>query len=667
MTNIKKLLIANRSEIACRIIKTAKKMGVKTVAVYSDADSNALHISQADEAVYIGESPATQSYLNIKSILNAVRISGADSVHPGYGFLSENAEFAQLLKQNGIIFVGPSANAIKKMGDKIEAKRIAQSASMNVIPGYLGEIKNEKHALKIAKTIGYPIMLKAVAGGGGIGMRVVSSDDEMQQSYNSTKNEAQNNFSDARTFIEKLIVNPRHIEIQILADQSGNIICLGERDCSIQRHHQKVIEESPSPFINDKIRNKMYSQSVALAKKVGYFSAGTIEFIIDQKGNFYFLEMNTRLQVEHPVTELVTGIDIVEQMINIASGKKLTFEQKDIKIEGWAMESRIYTEDTTCGFLPSTGRIISYKEPKVSKNIRVDSGVYEGCEVSMFYDAMIAKICSFATNRARAIEYMKVALCEYIIRGVSHNISFLQDILNNKKFEKGDISTNFIAEEYKDGFSGSKLDDETKSVVLCTAVFVSMRYISRMAKVTGQLSGTSRYVGTRWVVKLDKVNCPVTVRNYHTGYKITFKNQRFYIISNWVYGRRLFECIINDKKYSLQIEKERDALNIIFMGSTIKSYLFSPRTAELNKFMKPSESNENKSDLIAPITGLISDIKVAEGEDVKRSQPLAILEAMKMENILTSNIDGIVKKINCKLKGTVNTGNVIIEIEPRTK
>jgi propionyl-CoA carboxylase alpha chain len=667
MTNIKKLLIANRSEIACRIIKTAKKMGIKTVAVYSDADSNALHISQADEAIYIGESSATQSYLNIKSIFNAIRISGADAVHPGYGFLSENAEFAQLLKRSGVVFVGPSANAIKKMGDKIEAKKIAQSAGVNVIPGYLGEIKSEKHALKIAKTIGYPIMLKAAAGGGGIGMRVVSSDGEMQQAYKSTKNEAKNNFSDARTFIEKLIVKPRHIEIQVLADQHGNIVCLGERDCSIQRHHQKVIEEAPSQFINDKIRKKMYAQSASLAKKVDYFSAGTIEFIVDQKGNFYFLEMNTRLQVEHPVTELVTGIDIVEQMINIAAGKKLPFKQKDIKIEGWAMEARVYAEDATCGFLPSTGRIIGYKEPKESKNVRIDSGIYEGGEVSMFYDAMIAKLCSFAPNRTRAIEYMKVALGEYIIRGVSHNISFLQDILNNKKFEKGDISTNFIAEEYKEGFSGAKLSGETQSVVLCVAVFVSMRHISRMAEVTGQLRGTSRSVGTRWVVKLGEVNYPVTVRSHENGYKITFENQKFYIISNWVYGRRLFECVINDKKYSSQIEKKRDALNITFMGSTIKAYLFSPRTAELNKFMKFSKSDENKSDLIAPITGLISDIKVAEGDEVKRSQPLAVLEAMKMENILISNVDGIVKKINCKLKSTVNTGDVIIEIDPLGK
>ena len=667
MTDIKKILIANRSEIACRVIKTAKKMGIKTVAVYSDADSNALHVLHADEAIYIGESSATQSYLNIKNILKAIGISGADAVHPGYGFLSENAEFAQLLKKNGITFIGPSVNSIKKMGDKIEAKKIAQSAGVNVIPGYLGEINSEKHALKIAHSIGYPIMLKAAAGGGGIGIRVVSSDGEMQQAYNSTKNEAQNNFSDARTFIEKLIVQPRHIEIQVLADQHGNIICLGERDCSIQRHHQKVIEEAPSLFISDTTRKKMYSQSIALAQKVSYFSAGTVEFIVDQKGRFYFLEMNTRLQVEHPVTELVTGIDIVEQMINIAAGKKLPFKQKDIKISGWAIESRIYAEDATCGFLPSTGRIIGYQQPKLSENIRIDSGIYEGGEVSMFYDPMIAKLCSFASSRTKAIEYMKAALGEYIIRGVSHNIGFLQDILNNKKFEKGDISTNFIAEEYKEGFSGAKLEGETKSVILCAAIFVSMRYISRMTEVTGQLRGTPRSVGTRWVVKLDEGNYPVIVRCHNSGYKITFENQRFFVMSNWVYGRRLFECIINDKKYNLQIEKKRDALNITFMGSTIKAYLFSPRTAELNKFMKPSKSEENKSDLIAPISGLISDIKVIEGQEVKHSQPLVVLEAMKMENILISNINGIVKKINCVLKSTVNTGDIIVEIDPLDK
>ena len=362
MNKIKKILIANRSEIACRIIRTASKLGIKTVAVYSDADNNSLHVKYADEAIYIGKSPATQSYLNVETILKAIKISGADAIHPGYGFLSENADFAKLMEKSNINFIGPSPNAIKKMGDKIEAKKLAKSAGVNIIPGYIGAIKTENHAVKIAKSIGYPIMLKAAAGGGGKGMRVVKSDDEMQQAFRSTKNEAQNNFSDSRTFIEKLIIRPRHIEVQILADKHGNYVCLGERECSIQRHHQKVIEEAPSPFITDKIRKKMYTQSVALAKKVKYFSAGTIEYIVDQDGNFYFLEMNTRLQVEHAVTELITGIDIVEQMIRIAEGNKLPFKQKDISLNGWAMESRIYAEDATCGFLPSTGRIIGYKE-----------------------------------------------------------------------------------------------------------------------------------------------------------------------------------------------------------------------------------------------------------------------------------------------------------------
>ena len=401
MNKIKKILIANRNEIACRIIKTASKLGIKTVAVYSDADNNALHLKYADEAIYIGKSPATQSYLNIDSILKAIKISGADAVHPGYGFLSENYEFEKLMEKSGTNFIGPSATSIKKMGDKIEAKKLAKSAGVNIIPGYIGAIKSEKHAVKIAKNIGYPIMLKAAAGGGGKGMRVVNSDDEMQQAYRSTKNEAKNNFSDSRTFIEKLIIKPRHIEIQVLADKHGNYICLGERECSIQRHNQKVIEEAPSSFVTHKIRKKMYAQSVALAKKVKYFSAGTIEYIVDQMGNFYFLEMNTRLQVEHGVTELITGIDIVEQMIRIAEGNKLPFKQKDIKLNGWAMESRIYAEDATCGFLPSTGRIIGYKEPKLSDNVRLDTGVYEGGEVSMFYDAMIAKLCTYSEKKGK--------------------------------------------------------------------------------------------------------------------------------------------------------------------------------------------------------------------------------------------------------------------------
>ena len=663
MNKIKKILIANRNEIACRIIKTASKLGIKTVAVYSDADNNALHIKYADEAIYIGKSPATQSYLNIDSILKAIKISGADAVHPGYGFLSENYEFAKLMDKSGTNFIGPSATSIKKMGDKIEAKKLAKSAGVNIIPGYIGAIKSEKHAVKIAKNIGYPIMLKAAAGGGGKGMRVVNSDDEMQQAYRSTKNEAKNNFSDSRTFIEKLIIKPRHIEIQVLADKHGNYVCLGERECSIQRHNQKVIEEAPSSFVTPKIRKKMYAQSVALAKKVKYFSAGTIEYIVDQMGNFYFLEMNTRLQVEHGVTELITGIDIVEQMIRIAEGNKLPFKQKDIKLNGWAMESRIYAEDATCGFLPSTGRIIGYKEPKLSENVRLDTGVYEGGEVSMFYDAMIAKLCTYSENREKAIDLMKNSLGEFIIRGVSHNINFLQAILNNEKFVDGNISTNFIQEEYSEGFSGAELNSELNSVILCASVFIFIQNIKRMSHVSGQQRGMSRAIGTRWVAKLDDMSYPVTVRNHNNGLKITFENRKFFITSNWEVGRRLFQCKINDKDYSLQLEKIRDFYDIVFMGSKVRTRLLSPRTAELYKFMKPISKDLKENNLIATITGLIKEIKVKPGDNVNKGQSLVILEAMKMENTLVSPIDGIVKKICCKAENTVLSGDILVEIE----
>ena len=665
MNKIKKILIANRSEIACRVIRTASKLGIKTVAVYSDADNNSLHVKHADEAIYIGKSPATQSYLNVETILKAIKISGADAVHPGYGFLSENADFAKLMEKSNINFIGPSPSAIKKMGDKIEAKKLAKDAGVNIIPGYIGAIKTENHAVKIAKSIGYPIMLKAAAGGGGKGMRVVKSDDEMQQAFRSTKNEAQNNFSDSRTFIEKLIIRPRHIEVQILADKYGNYVCLGERECSIQRHHQKVIEEAPSPFITPKIRKKMYAQSVALAKKVKYFSAGTIEYIVDQEGNFYFLEMNTRLQVEHAVTELITGIDIVEQMIRIAEGNKLPFKQKDISLNGWAMESRIYAEDATCGFLPSTGRIIGYKEPKLNDSIRLDTGIYEGGEVSMFYDAMIAKLCTYSENRSKTIDLMRNSLGEYIIRGVSHNISFLQAVLNNKKFIEGNISTNFIEEEYKEGFSGAELNDELSSVVLCVSIFAFINTIKRMSHVSGQQRGMSRAIGTRWVAKLDDINYPVTVRSHEGGYKIAFENRKFHITSNWEAGRRLFQCKINDKDYSLQIEKVKDSYNITFMGSKVKTHLLSPRTAELYKFMKKPTEDSKQNDLIATITGLIKEIKVKEGETINKAQSLVILEAMKMENTLISPIEGIVKKINFKEGDTVLSGDALIEIKEK--
>ncbi|CAL7959705.1 Propionyl-CoA carboxylase alpha chain [Alphaproteobacteria bacterium] len=660
---IKKLLIANRGEIACRIIKTAKKMGVQTVAIYSEADSNSMHVKLADEAIYIGPATATLSYLNIPRILNAVKISGADAVHPGYGFLSENVQFAEVMERNGIIFVGPTSEAIRKMGDKIQAKKIAQAAGVSVVPGYMGAIRSEREALKIAGKIGYPIMLKAATGGGGKGIRIVRSKEEMQQAFSSTKNEAKSNFSDERTFIEKYIEKPRHIEIQILADQHGNYICLGERECSIQRHHQKIIEEAPSTFIDEKTRKKMYTQSIALARKVKYFSAGTIEYITDADKNFYFMEMNTRLQVEHPITELITGIDIVEQMLLIANGKKLCLKQKDVRLKGWAIECRICAEDPSCGFLPSTGRISTYQEPAHSPEVRVDSGVYEGGEVSMFYDAMISKLCTYAPTRTECIDKMKYALGEYVIRGVSNNIGFLQAILSSDRFVKGDLSTHFLEEEYKEGFIGAVLNDEKSAVVLSATVFVFLAEQKRAASISGQYRGYQLGIGTRWVVMLDDKKYPVTVRPIDDGYKISFENRRLYITSKWVLGSKLFQCVINGVHYNLQIEFSNSGLELNFMGSTVVSNIFTPRAAELNKFMKKSNRQEIQSNLMANMSGIVTDVKVSVGDAVIKGQFLVILEAMKMENILSSNVDGVVRSIFVQKGQVVAVEEVLIEIE----
>lgn len=662
---IKKLLIANRGEIACRIIKTAQKMGIETVAVYSEADTNALHVRMADSAVYIGESAATASYLNHKAIINAVKISGADAVHPGYGFVSENPEFASKLEKLGITFVGPSSQAIKSMGDKIQAKKIAKKSGVNIVPGYIGAIKTEKEALKIADKLGYPIMLKAVAGGGGKGIRVVRSPDEMIQAFSSTRNEAKNNFSDERTFIEKFIDNPRHIEIQVIADQHGNYLCLGERECSIQRNHQKVIEEAPSPFLTEKVRKKMYAQSIALAKTVGYYSAGTVEFIVDDQSNFYFLEMNTRLQVEHPVTELITGIDIVELMIRVANGEKLSLTQKDITLNGWALESRIYAEDPTCGFLPSTGRVEVYREPEKSESIRVDTGIYEGGEVSMFYDAMIAKLCSYGPDRKSAINKMCEALDKFVIHGISNNIGFLQSVLKSDKFVKGDISTNFIAQEYKDGFSGATITDEGTAVILCSAVFIFLSDIKRSMDVDGRLHGGSKSLGTRWVVSMNNLNYPVTAHSLvDDGYKISFANRRFYITSKWVIGSKLFPCTVNGKQYTVQISKRiRNGWVLTTMGASLECMVLTPRAAELKKFMPTLQQEDASSEITAAISGRIVSVRVSAGDKVSKGQTLLVMEAMKMENVLTASRDGIVSSVMVKENDIVSAGDNLLSFE----
>ncbi len=658
----KKILIANRGEIACRIIKTARKMGIKTVAVYSEADTNSAHVSMADEAIYIGPSPASQSYLDIKSLVDAVRASGADAVHPGYGFLSENRQFAKAIEKDGVTFIGPSSNSIKDMGDKITAKTIAENAGVTTVPGFMGEIKDAAEATKVAAKIGFPVMIKATAGGGGKGMRVVKSKAEIKQAYSSAVNEATNSFKDGRIFIEKFIEKPRHIEIQVIADKFGNVVCLGERECSIQRHHQKVIEEAPSPFIDEKTRTMMYKQCVALVKKVKYYSAGTVEFIVDSEKNFYFLEMNTRLQVEHPVTEFVTGLDLVELMIRIANNEKLPFTQSDIKLNGWAIESRIYAEDPTRGFLPSSGRISEYHEPEINHNVRVDSGVYEGGQVSMFYDAMVAKLITYGPTRKDALEQMQSSLGEFVIRGISHNISFLEAVMAHPRFAAGDITTKFIEEEYPDGFFGAQITSETTKVFLSVAAHIYLEDAHRACTINGQMEGRQRQIGNRWVVSIDNDSFHVYVKQIENGYSISHDVEDIEIITSWTLGSRLLHGTVNGRPVFVQIEYIAGGFLLTHAGSKVKVTVRTPRVAELDKFMPEPTDGANALVITAPISGMIVDVKVKEGQSVKKGQELFILEAMKMENIICAEKDCKITKIHLKKGDTTTYGQVIIEL-----
>ena len=660
-----KILIANRGEIALRIMRTVKRLGIKTVAVYSEADTNSLHVQYADEAVYIGPSPSPESYLSIDKIMEAVRKSGAQAVHPGYGFLSENAHFAEMLEKEGITLIGPSVHAIRSMGDKIEAKKLAQEAKVDTVPGYMGVIKDAAEAVKIASDIGFPVMLKAAAGGGGRGMRIIHSEPDVREAFRAASNEAKNSFSDDRVFIEKYIVQPRHIEIQMIADQHGTIVCLGERECSIQRHHQKVIEEAPSSFIDEKTRQKMYEQVTSLSKKVGYYSAGTVEFIVDNKKNFYFLEMNTRLQVEHCVTELVTGIDLVEQMIRVAAGEKLSFSQKDVTLNGWALEARIYAEDPSRGFLPSSGRITQYVEPEKAPYIRIDSGVYEGGEVSMFYDAMIAKLCTHGATRKEATERMQAALGEYVIRGISHNISFLEAIMANPRFQKGDIATSFIAEEYPDGFLGAKLTSESSRIFLATAIHIYLTDAHRAARISGQLPGRRRQIGTRWVVSIDDTLYPVAAKpdREEDGYNITYDREMIHVQSNWILGNRLFQGTINGKQSSVHLEAFAGGYYLSHGGRTVRVTVRSPRVAELEKFMPPKDMNRQLKYLNAPLSGRVVAVKIKAGQAIKAGQELVIIEAMKMENVIYAEHDCAATAVHVGVADSVSSGQLIIDFE----
>jgi len=669
----KKILIANRGEIACRVIKTCRKMGIKTVAVYSDADANAMHVEMADEAVHIGESPTSKSYLLIDRIVKACKDTGAEAVHPGYGFLSENKEFQKALAKAKIIFIGPDALAIEAMGDKIESKKLANKAKVSTVPGFMGVIKDVAHAKKIAKEVGYPVMMKASAGGGGKGMRIARNEGEVQEGFERSQSEAKSSFGDDRMFIEKYIEQPRHIEIQLIADRHGNTLYLNERECSIQRRHQKVIEEAPSPFLDAKTRKAMGEQAVALAKAVRYVSAGTVEFIVDTKRNFYFLEMNTRLQVEHPVTELITGLDLVELMIRVAYGEKLPIKQKDVQINGWALESRVYAEDPYRNFLPSTGRLVRYIPPEENKNVRVDTGVQQGGEISVFYDPMIAKLCSWGKTRAEATMHMRAALDAYYIRGVSHNIPFLASVLGKKKFEDGNLSTNFIAEEYPDGFSDADLPAKDPTILVAVAAIVHNAYARRAAAISGQIPGHGRKLPDNWVVasygpgaKDSEYPLWVSPERKALGDGIissTVKvgKKTVHVNSAWVMGAPLFNAEINGKWVTIQVDKRPVGYRFFHAGSQMDVGVYTVREAELARLMPHKPPPDLSKYLLSPMPGLLKALAVKEGQEVKTGETLAIVEAMKMENVLKAERDGTVKKIYEQAGASLAVDQMILE------
>ena len=661
-----KILIANRGEIACRVIKTAKQMGIKTVAVFSDADRNALHVQMADEAVNIGPPPANQSYIDIEKVISAVKKTNAQAVHPGYGFLSENAKFAKSLSDIGVTFIGPPENAIESMGDKITSKKIAQEAGVNTVPGYMGVIKDEDEALSISEKIGYPVMIKASAGGGGKGMRIAWNDSEVKEGFQSSKNEAASSFGDDRIFIEKFVTQPRHIEIQVLADTKGNCIYLGERECSIQRRNQKVVEEAPSSFLDEKTRRKMGEQACNLAKAVGYSSAGTVEFIVDKDKNFYFLEMNTRLQVEHPVTELITGIDLVEQMILVAAGKPLSITQKDIKLTGWAIESRLYAEDPYRNFLPSIGRLTRYRPPAEIKDkhsiVRNDTGVYEGGEISMYYDPMIAKLCTWAPDRAKAIEQMRIALDRFEVEGIGHNLPFLSAVMDHKKFISGKITTAFIAEEYSEGFNGVDLnDDKIKDLAACAAAMNRVAEIRR-TKISGRMDNHERRVGDDWVVQVAGKVFLVHVLADTAGANVIFEDETSIRISgDWLPGKKLANMTAGDKNLVIKINKITGGFRMRTRGADLKVLVRTPRQAELSKHMQEKLPPDTSKMLLCPMPGLLVKIDVEIGQEVQEGQPLCTVEAMKMENILRAERKGVVAKINSSVGDSLAVDDIILE------
>jgi propionyl-CoA carboxylase alpha subunit len=659
----RKILIANRGEIACRIIRTARRMGIATVAVYSDADAEALHVRMADEAVRIGPPPSAESYLRIDRIVEACRASGAEAVHPGYGFLSENVAFASALAAAGIVFVGPGPKAIAAMGDKIESKKLARAAGVSTVPGHLDIVPDAESAVSIARDIGYPVMIKASAGGGGKGMRIAASDEEARDGFRAATGEAKSSFADDRIFIEKYIEEPRHIEIQVLGDAHGNIVYLGERECSIQRRHQKVIEEAPSPFLDDLTREAMGRQAVALASAVDYRSAGTVEFIVDRQRNFYFLEMNTRLQVEHPVTELVTGFDLVELMLRIADGEKLPFAQQDIRLNGWAIEARIYAEDPTRGFLPSTGRLVRYLPPS-GEGLRVDDGVFEGAEISVYYDPMIAKLSAYGADRNAALDRLRAALDGFYISGVQNNAAFLAAIVAKPRFRAGALSTNFIAEEFPGGFAPPADFVEPDRTILLAAALAGRRIREGETAIDGKLVGGGSEISEQWTILLDGAPHSAMVRPEGSDYAVEFGEARQIARTDWQPGQALLHVWIEANIATVQIERLPGAeFRLVHGGVIRRAQVLSPRAADLSALMPRRKAADTSRLLLSPMPGLLSSVAVAPGQEVKAGEPLAIVEAMKMENVLRADRDGRIAKIRAKPGDSLAVDEVILEFE----
>ena len=663
----KRILIANRGEIACRIIKTARKMGIETVAVYSEADKDALHVEMADTAILIGPPAAAQSYLVIEKIVAACKESGAEAVHPGYGFLSEREAFPKALEAAGIVFIGPNPKAIAAMGDKIESKKAAAAAKVSTVPGHLGVIADDKEAVKIANEIGYPVMIKASAGGGGKGMRIAWTESEVAEGFARSKSEAKSSFGDDRMFIEKFIVDPRHIEIQLLGDKHGNVIYLHERECSIQRRNQKVIEEAPSPLLDEATRQKMGEQAAALAQAVGYDSAGTVEFVAGQDKSFFFLEMNTRLQVEHPVTELITGIDLVEQMIRSAAGEKLSIKQSDVKLNGWAVESRVYAEDPYRNFLPSTGRLTRYRPPEERSvagiTVRNDTGVYEGGEISLFYDPMIAKLVTHAPTRLAAIEAQGDALDAFVIDGIRHNIPFLSALMAHPRWKSGHLSTGFIAEEFPEGFHPIAPEGERAQVLASVAASIDHVLGERKRNISGQLTGRSVTRESQRAVWLGASEYRLEVKRENGTIAVRFPDEAKsrHLASDWAPGDPLWSGTIDSKPVAVQLRALPNGFALSFRGVETKAYVYTEREAAYARLMPVKKVADMGKFVLCPMPGLVVSVSVTEGQEVKAGEMVAVVEAMKMENVLRAEVDGTVKKINAKPGDSLAVDAVILE------